>query len=138
MARPIPKFTDRERQLVSQSIFERCGNVVPLETAESELQLNLLKDDLTPCPTLTWDEQGARFVIFKTGDSRFRCQFYYTEVEQFNTGKDEYDSLGDCVITLLQVQANYERERQSIRSGMNAVDFSKANDGDEYFAPIII
>jgi hypothetical protein len=138
MARPIPQFSDRERQLVSQSIYERYGSVVPLETVESELQLNLLKEDLTLCPTLTWVDQGAHFVVFKTGDSRFRSQFYYTDVQQFGTGKDEYDSLGDCVITLLQVQADYELERQGIRSGMNAVDFSKANDGEEYYPPIII
>lgn len=138
MARPIPKFSDRERQLVSQSIYERYGYTVPLVSAEAELQLNLLEDHLTTCPTLTWDERTAHLVIFKTGDSRFRCQFYYTDVEQFGTGKDEYDNLGDCVITLLQVQSDHEREKQGMRSGMNAVDFSKANDGEDYFAPIIV
>ncbi len=138
MARPIPKFTDRERTLVSQTIYERYGQTVPLQTAEAELQLNLLEETLTTCPTLTWDARTAHFVVFKTGDNRFRCQFYYTDVEQFGTGKDEYDNLGDCVVTVLQVQSDHEREKQGIHSGMNAVDFTKANDGEEYFAPIII
>jgi hypothetical protein len=138
MARPIPKFTDRERNLVRQTIKERYGSDVTFQNVDAELQLNLLKEELTTCPSLTWEDQGAHFVVFKTGDSRFRCQFYYTDVQQFGTGKDEYDNLGDCVITLLQVQADYELERQGIRSGMNAVDFSKANDGEEYYPPIII
>ncbi len=138
MTRKIPAFTDREKRLVTQSVKERHGHVVPLETAVAELQLDLLKDDLTPCPSLTWQERGANFVIFKTADSRFRCQFYYHDTEQFGTGKDEYDNLGDCVLTLLQVQADHELMRQGIRSGLNAVDFSKANDGEDSFPPIIV
>lgn len=138
MVRPISKFTERERNLVRQTIKERYGTEVTFQDVDAELQLNLLEDTLTTCPSLTWDERGAHFVIFKTGDSRFRCQFYYTDVEQFGTGKDEYDNLGDCIVTLLQVQADHELEREGIRSGMNAVDFNKANDGEEYFAPIII
>jgi len=138
MPRPIPKFTAREHSLVKQCVKERYGTEITLQDAEAELQLDLLKDELTVCPSTTWDERDAHFVVFKTGDSRFRCQFYYTDVEQFGTGKDEYDNLGDCVVTLLQVQADHELQRQGIKSGMNAVDFSKANDGEEYFAPIII
>jgi hypothetical protein len=138
MARPIPKFTERERNLVRQTIKERYDSDVSFQDVDAELQLNLLKEDLTTCPSLTWEDQGAHFVIFKTGDSRFRCQFYYTDVQQYGTGKEEYDSLGDCAVTLLQVQADLELQRQGIRSGMNAVDFTKANDGEEYFAPIII
>ena len=138
MARPIPKFTERERNLVRQTIKERYDSDVSFQDVDAELQLNLLKEDLTTCPSLTWEDQGAHFVIFKTGDSRFRCQFYYTDVQQYGTGKEEYDSLGDCAVTLLQVQADHELQRQGIRSGMNAVDFTKANDGEDYFAPIII
>lgn len=138
MSRPITPFTDRERNLVAQCIVERHGQSVPLETAEAELQLDLLKPTLTICPTLAWTCEGTHFVIFKTGDNRFRCQFYYTDVEQFGTGKDEYDNLGDCVLTLLQVQADHALMRKGVRSGMNAVDFAKANDGEESFPPILI
>jgi hypothetical protein len=138
MPRPIRPFTDRERKLVSQTILERFGNAVPLQAAEAELQLDLLKEEFTLCPSLTWKENGANFVIFKTGDERFRCQFYYIETQQFGTGKDEYDNLGDCVVTLLQVQVEQEEQSRSIRAAMNSVDFSKANDGEEYHGPLIV
>ena len=138
MPRPIPKFTERERNLVRQTIKERYGSEVTFEDVDAELHLDLLKDELTTCPSLTWKERGANFVIFKTGDSRFRCQFYYIDTEQYGTGKDEYDNLGDCIVTLLQVQADHELEREGVRSGMNAVDFSKANDGEEYYGPLIV
>jgi len=138
MSRPIPKFTAREQNLIKQCVKERYGSDITLQDVDAELQLNLLKEELTTCPSVTWQERGATFVVFKTGDSRFRCQFYYIDTEQFGTGKDEYDNLGDCVLTLLQVQADHELMMQGVRSGMNAVDFSKANDGEEYYPPIII
>ncbi|MEW6165209.1 MAG: hypothetical protein AB1642_09125 [Pseudomonadota bacterium] len=138
MARPIRDYTARERNLVNQTLAERFGQPVPLQTTQAEIQLDPLKDDLTPCPTLTWQEGVCNFVVFKTGDSRFRCQFYYTDAEQFGTQQTEYDSLGDCVIDLLQVQAKHEEERVRMLRGINAVDFSRANDGEDYHAPLII
>jgi len=138
MPRPIRPFSDRERNLVSQTILERFGNAAPLQAVDAELQLDLLKEEFTMCPSLTWNANGANFVIFKTGDERFRCQFYYIETQQFGTGKDEYDNLGDCVVTLLQVQADQEEQSKSIRNAMNSVDFDKANNGEEYHGPLIV
>jgi hypothetical protein len=138
MARPIRDFTPRERNLVSQTLVERCGNPVPLQAIQAEIQLNLLEEQLTQCPSLTWQIDLCHFVIFKTGDDRFRCQFYYTDAEQFGTGTQEYASLGDCIIDLLQTQAQHEKDRIKMLRGLNAVDFSKANDGEDYHAPIII
>jgi hypothetical protein len=138
MTNPIPDFTDSERQLVSQTLFERYGRQVPVEAADAELQLDPLFDDFSTCPTLYWVERGAHFVVFKVAAKRFRAQFYYGEAEQFGVGKDEFDEIGDCVITLLQVQSDHELQSKGVRSGMNAVDFDKANDGEDPFPPILI
>jgi hypothetical protein len=138
MARRIPEFTAREKNLVSQTLAERFGEAIPVQAIRSEIQLDLLEDALTLVPSLTWRHDVCHFVIFKTGDNRFRCQFYYADAEQFGTAKTEYDSLGDCAIDLLQVQAKHEEERQRMLRGLNAVDFSKANDGEEYHAPLIV
>ena len=138
MARRIPEFTARERNLVSQTLVERFGLPIPVQTIQAEIQLDLLQEELTQCPSLCWQEGVCNFVIFKTGDSRFRSQFYYTDAEQFGTSQLEYDNLGDCLIDVLQVQDKHETERKRLLRGMNAVDFSKANDGEDNFAPIIV
>ena len=70
-------------------------------------------DALTVCPTLYWSERGAHFVVFKVGDARFRCQFFYSDADHYGTGRDEYDDLSFCVRTLLQVQSDHERESAS-------------------------
>ena len=99
----IPDFTDAELKLVSASLFERYGKLVPVQLADSELQLDALSEELTLCPTIYWAERGAQFVVCKVAPDRYRCQFFYSETEQYGTGHDEYNSLGDCVLILLQV-----------------------------------
>lgn len=134
----IPEFTDGEMQLAHQTLFERYGRIVPLQVADVELRLDPASEDLSSCPSLYWEERGAHFVVSKTGDARFRCQFFYSDVEQFGTGRDEYDSLGDCLVTLLRVQADHEREKAGVKNGMTAVDFDKLGDDEEYHPPLII
>ena len=46
----IPDFTDAEQKLVSASLFERYGKLVPLQLADSELQLDEFSEELTLCP----------------------------------------------------------------------------------------
>lgn len=43
----------------------------------------------------------------KTGEPRYRCQFYYRVRQMYGTGEEEYDDLSECMVTLLQVQADF-------------------------------
>ena len=129
---PIPDFTENEQQQISQILFERYQRLVPWELAEAELQLDPGSEQTTVCPTLYWSQRGAEFVVCKLGESRFRCQFFYSEREQFGTGRDLYDDLSECVVTLLQVQADHERTRAGVHGG------SKAADETEYLGPTLI
>lgn len=107
MPTQIPDFSDTEFSIVRQTITERFHKDVPIDHVEAELRIEPSDRTLTPCPGLYWSEQGAHFAIFKVGDSRFRCQFFYRVHQQYGTGKPEYTDIGDCVITLLQVQADH-------------------------------
>jgi hypothetical protein len=78
---------------VSTLLFKRYGKLVPLQLADSELQLGDNPEELTSCPTLYWNERGAHFVACKVAPDRYRCQFFYSETEQYGTGRDEYDNL---------------------------------------------
>jgi len=135
-AKAIPNFTASEVKLTSQALFERYGRQIPLQTADAEIQLVPEGEDLTTCPVLYWEERGAHFVIFKVSGYRYRGQFFYNEATQYSTGKDSFDSLGDCVITLLQVEADHERQMKSIRSGMTSLDIKDDEEG--YSGPLVI
>jgi hypothetical protein len=129
----IPDFSDPEQKLVSTILFERYGKLVPIQLADSELQLGAPSDELTSCPTIYWAERGAQFVVCKVAPERFRCQFFYSATEQYGTGHDEYTSLGDCVLTLLQVQSDHERQLANISSGATLAKID-----DDYHGPVVI
>ena len=108
----IPPFNKNELWVIEKTLEERYGQPVETEIAEAELRLNPHSTQLNVCPTLFWQAQGANFAIFKTGEGRYRSMFYYSIREQYGTGIDEYTDLTECVVTLLQVQADHEADRR--------------------------
>jgi hypothetical protein len=114
----IPDFNSAERWVIESALKERYGHIVPIELADSELKLDQETPVLTACPTVFWSERGCNFLIFKTGEDRYRSQFFYSDDEQFGTGRAEYDELAECVGLLLQLQADHEKQRLGVQTGM--------------------
>ena len=56
-------------------------------------------------------------MVVKVGDTEYRCQFFYRGHEQFGTGCEVYDNIGECVTDLLQAQADHEKEKAGVSSG---------------------
>lgn len=134
----VPDFTESERELVVALLEERYSKPVPIELADSELQLDLASEDLTVCPTLYWNERGAHFVVCKVGQDRYRCQFFYADADQYGTGHDEYIDLRRCVLTLLRVQADHESQSAGMSSGATAADLAQTPGDDDYHGPVVI
>ena len=107
----IPDFTDTELWVARSAINERYGKTVATDLADSELRLDRESTVLTLCPTLFWTERASSFVVFKVGESRYRCQFFYSAHEQYGTGREVYEDIGECVTHVLQLQADHERKR---------------------------
>jgi hypothetical protein len=108
---PIPDFTPTEHRVVETTVNERFGKPVEVLAADAEIRLYTGDRELTEVPVLYWSERSCQFVIFKVAESRYRNQFFYSVKDQFGTGREEYDDLGDCVLTLLRVQADHEAMR---------------------------
>ncbi len=111
------EFTESEQQLISQTLKERYGKDVEFQLADVEIRVNPADRTLTECPAVFWSERDANFLVVKSGEKEFRCQFFYRGHEQFGTGRETYDELGDCLITLLQVQSDHERDKNLEESG---------------------
>jgi hypothetical protein len=104
----IPDFNDGELWVVKTTLKERYGYNVEVQLADSELRLSPDDRELTECPTLFWQDDKVSFVVFKIAPERYRCQFFYSIREQYGTGIEEFDNIGECVTALLQVQADHE------------------------------
>jgi hypothetical protein len=103
----IEDFTDSELWIIRTTLEERYGKTIEPVLADIELRLNPYATELTACPAAYWEDQGCHFIVCKSGNSRYRCQFYYRVHQMYGTGVEEYDDLSECVVTLLQVQADH-------------------------------
>jgi len=122
----IPDFNSAERWVIESALKERYGHIVQVELADSELKLDPGAPVITTCPTVFWSERGCHFLIFKTGEDRYRSQFFYSEEEQYGTGRTEYDELAECVGLLLKLQADHEKQRQGVESGMTGGEIKQS------------
>lgn len=128
MSAAVPDLTETELHTVHGLLLRRYGRPVTTERVDSELALTPGDPAVTVCPSIYWNERGAHFVVCKAAAGRYRGMFFYTEAEQFGTGRDEYDDLEDCVMSLLRVQSDHERQRAGIASGATAGDLDGAED----------
>lgn len=103
----IPDITESELWIINTTLLERYGKAIEVELGEAEIRLSAADRELTICPIVYWEVEKCHFVIFKTGDKRYRCQFFYRIYQQYGTGRYEYDDLTECTTVLLQVQADY-------------------------------
>ncbi len=124
MGSAIADFSDTERSLVESAVKERYGHAVPVEVADTELRIYPEDRELTTCPCLFWKQRDCSFVIAKVSEVRFRSMFFYRVPQMFGTGREEYGDLGDCVLVLLRVQADHEKEQAGVTSGKTGQDIS--------------
>jgi hypothetical protein len=128
MPGPITDLTAAELDLVHGLLLRRHGTRVATELADSELLLAPGDRAVTVCPTVYWSARGAHFVVCKVATGRHRGMFFYSDAEQYGTGRDEYDDLEDCVTVLLRVQSDHERQRAGAVSGATADDLDTPAD----------
>lgn len=95
------------------TLRERYGRETPFDLADADVRLHPSDRELTTCPVIHWQsEDGCHFLIVKSGERKYRCQFYYKPYKQMGTGVDDYDDLAECAVALLQAQADYVAEQR--------------------------
>lgn len=102
----IPDFTESELWTVRKTLEERYRKAVEPDLVDTEMRLDPNSSELTPCPALYWNDDRANFIIVKMGEKRYKAQFFYRVHQMFGTGISEFDDITECVVTVLQVQAD--------------------------------
>ena len=100
----IPDFSTFEIETVQNTVNERFGHTV-------DVRLNPHSTDMTMCPIMLRKEDDCQFVIIKQGAHAYRPQFFYKVTEEYGTGVMEYGDMADCIIALLQTQADHHSQR---------------------------
>ena len=107
----FPGFSASDLSLTRACLKERFAKDIEIQIVETEVRLSPGDRDLVLCPALYWKEDGCAFVVSKTGQAAYQAMFFYSVKDRFGTGKEDYDNLGDCVITLLKVQEDAHAKR---------------------------
>ena len=113
----IPGYSASDLALARACLKERFGHDVEVQEVETEVRLFPGDRELALCPALYWQRDKCSFVVSKTGPAGYRAMFFYSVKDRFGTGAEEYDNLGDCIITLLKVQEK-EHERRNQETGI--------------------
>jgi hypothetical protein len=108
----VPPFSKSERWVVDKALEERFGSQMNVEEAETELRLHPSDRELVVCPALYWQGGGCHFLICKVKEGIYRSQFFYSVREQYSTGIEDFTDIGECVVTLLQMQADHASQRE--------------------------
>jgi hypothetical protein len=108
----IPDFTAFEIETVQKTINERFGQQMEIQFGDAEARLNPHSTDMTMCPVMLWKHDGCQFVIVKQGQHSYRPQFFYKVTEEYGTGVSQFSDMADCIIALLQVQADHHSEKK--------------------------
>jgi len=108
----IKDFSDTDVWAVQQTLDERWGkDKTDIQLADVEVRLRSADRELSTCPALFWDHDDSNFVIFKIGRSTYKTQFYYKGRDQYGTAVPSFDNVLDCIVTVLQVHADLERDK---------------------------
>jgi hypothetical protein len=57
-------------------------------------------------------DDGCTFVIFKSGERKYRCRLFHKPYKLMGTGMDEYDDLAEGAVAVPQGQADHVAEQR--------------------------
>ena len=72
----IPNFTPAEIEMVRQLVHQRYQETIEIQLTDSELMLDLKREQRVDCPTLFWHMHGADFAVIRSRLNRYRRQFF--------------------------------------------------------------
>ncbi len=105
----IPGFTNAEISVIRQ-VLTRAGLAdTDLQLADSEVVLDNISRQPVICPSVFWHQQGANFVVAKTGPERYKSRLFFTPQDQHGTEIKEYRVLRECVEAVLELRSTQSK-----------------------------
>ena len=108
-------FTAEELSVINDTLTKRYGKAIETQSVDIEFSSGAEAENETgSIPAIYWEHKGCHFIVAKTHDARYINQFFYGNEDQYGTGKEFYEDLSECIMTLLQVQADHELSKAGL------------------------
>jgi hypothetical protein len=115
----VPDIADTEQWVIETTLRERYGRDLDLQLADADIRLCPPHRELTSCPViLRRSDDGCTFVIFKSGERKYRCRLFHKPYKLMGTGMDEYDDLAEGAVAVPQGQADHVAEQRGRTAGV--------------------
>lgn len=108
----IPHITFSEEWVAKTSSKERFRRGIEPQHAVAGGRSSASDREPTAWPVIFRQAVDGNLVVFKTGDRKYRRQFFYKPYPQFGTGVREYDDLTERTVALRQAQADQTAEER--------------------------
>ena len=115
-------YTEQEWQAVQQVLNERYKSLVEIHLADCQVQPDKERNERVERPAIFWSALDCNFVLIKMADDEFQGIFFYQPDEHFASAQQTYSNVVNCVIALLQSQADQFGESRGYVSGATAAD----------------
>lgn len=115
-------YTKQEYQAVQQVLNERYKLPVEIHLADCEFQPDRGRNERVERPAVFWCALDCNFVLINMADDEFQGFFFYQPDEHFTNAQQTYSNTVNCVIALLQSQADQFGESQGYVFGVTAAE----------------
>ena len=116
----VTEFSDEEIHSIRWGLdFRWRGQDIELHLADIEADLSEGVSAPLEYPAVFWRAADCNFVLFKTGNRRYRGKFFYEPGQQHGTRLAEFDDVKECLIALLQTQADHHSVRVGAFPGID-------------------
>jgi len=102
------KFSSQDRRTFLLTLKKRWANdEVSTQMVDVDVRVGESDKDTIKCPAFYWEYAEYHFLLMKTGENKYRPQFFYQDNEEAGVDIVEFDDIGECSMALLKLQANH-------------------------------
>jgi len=117
-------YTENELETIRRVLRHRYKQDIEIHLADCEIQPDRETIRTVERPAVFWNAMDCNFIVVKMDSNLFQGRFFYTPDEHFGDNQHSYTDAENCVIALLQNQADQVREDKGVTSGVTGADLN--------------
>ncbi len=103
-------YTDNELEVIRKTLKKQFSSEVEVHLADCEIHPDANTKQVEDRPAVYWHVDNCNFIVVKLESEQFQGRYFYTADDDSGEGLQQYTSVENCVIALLESQAAQARK----------------------------